>query len=442
MDGNALELNTVLGKIPQIEKHSSIVYGRDDMIADTDAEKDGAGTRKKNHGKDTARSKVPMPLPGRLAVKTFTVKLPEGMITSVPLRDDVALQDVMEKILRQKPHLTREGLGAVLSMTGEELDPAVSLADLKATEVLWGTTAVRWRVVREIERVADFLQEEASNNKIFKIYLPHGHVSSIIYDADKTVSEVLERLTSTRDDLLMDQYEAYDLKGNTLSLDWKLSEIEEHAFSFGTDIISWIEHKEKTQERSEVTTDTSVGKKSSASTPRKFTGRNPNRLSLVGKLPDKKRNLKDSRGPLSPKGARPKSPKGKKEKIHESVGITQWDTLDLDALGEDELSHEIATSRVQPSHWHLKHAVLMDGELFEQFLRDEEGFTADHMVPYHWLPPSVGDKAFDDDADAFNNDESQSSGEFEGWQQTMAKLVNDRRLEYENVAVTFAGTPS
>lgn len=147
------------------------------------------------------------------------------------------------------------------------------------------------------------------------------------------------------------------------------------------------------------------------------------------------------------------------------------DTLDLDALGEDELSREIATSRVQPSHWHLKHSLFQDTELFAKFLRvcpfaflpcvfaysqDEEQFTSDHMVPYRWLAPSEDDKAFDNAEDAFvlsdvlplpkyltssHKQVDKASGDFEAWQQSMAKLVSDRKLEFENVAVTFAGDP-
>ena len=43
------------------------------------------------------------------------------------------------------------------------------------------------------------------------------------------------------------------------------------------------------------------------------------------------------------------------------------DTLRLEAPGEDIISRELNTSRVQPSMWFLKHSHLSDVDLFNKF---------------------------------------------------------------------------
>lgn len=121
----------------------------------------------------------------------------------------------------------------------------LTLGEIGETEVLWGTSYAQWRVVRGAEKIDSFLaaEEEASNSKSFKIYLPQGQLSAFIYDAEKTVRQVLDRLKH-RDDLAMG-LQAYSMKGVPLDLEMKLSELKDRAICYGTDILTWIEHKEK-----------------------------------------------------------------------------------------------------------------------------------------------------------------------------------------------------
>lgn len=76
-------------------------------------------------------------------------------------------------------------------------------------------------------------------DKAFTIYLPNGQVSTNVFDPTKSIRELINRLTSTRAQLLNDSYSTTDLQGHELPLSMTQAEITGHKICYGTDILEW-----------------------------------------------------------------------------------------------------------------------------------------------------------------------------------------------------------
>lgn len=121
------------------------------------------------------------------------------------------------------------------------------------------------------------------------------------------------------------------------------------------------------------------------------------------------------------------------------MGITKWDTLSLEALSTQDDTHEMATSRVQPSVWYLKHAHLPDLELLAKFRADEAAgaYAYDYMVPYRFIDAPSG-PAQGAQADDSESEEDEGAGAFQDWQRRIAQRIAERQAEFESVAVTIS----
>jgi len=145
--------------------------------------------------------------------KIFKINLPGGSHESMPYMPTTTLKQALEKVSGK----TGISLGAYIpkDLDGNELDLRKTLKQI-------GKFEINFKDKSPIRKYP----------KILTIYLPKGQVSGVVFEPEKKLKYVLEKLCSSRTDVTMDKHVAKDMDGNKLDLNKTLGELNQPDIAF------------------------------------------------------------------------------------------------------------------------------------------------------------------------------------------------------------------
>jgi len=251
---------------------------------------------------------------------------------------------------------------------------------------------------------------------------------------------------------------AKDFQGNELDPNKTLEELDLKEICFGVNIIEWIEHKEK-EKNSETKEET---EDNTAQTPRQkirfgFLLDLEKQTSPISKDPtaSARRTKANGSGARSPHRKPSKTPAPKMKGIDYSKIVENLNK-------QHQTVDEIQFAAQLTSFWHMQHAEYEDEKLFEHYMEEEGKYKFTFMVPFPFLKSvplrkkpwemltrELGENTTEVEdgkikfikvtEDVKKGDEEVNGGDvvFMDWMRSMEEKVNEKREEFQAVAVVM-----
>eukprot|EP01125_Pyxidicula_operculata_P013777 TRINITY_DN456_c3_g1_i1.p1 TRINITY_DN456_c3_g1~~TRINITY_DN456_c3_g1_i1.p1 ORF type:complete len:1069 (-),score=327.30 TRINITY_DN456_c3_g1_i1:436-3228(-) len=416
-----------------------------------------------------------------LESKLFRVYLPGGDSTVFEFQPDRELEQVLERICQSKK-LDAAKMKDPFDLDGNVLDRKKKLGELGVMEISYGITMKQWTIARGQETIKDFLKNEegdGSNDKIFKVYLPNGHISSHRYAqiAEKSVSDVLDIICTKRSDLQVNQFVPTNFSGIPLDLNTLICNLPSREFCFGTDMLEWVMLKHQTkkalQQNQSSSTTTSSSERNSENKIEMYNTKTPQdmmkmRLHFIEEWQNSKKSSNDS---LKESGAgtyrakkltfgTPKSKASKnlaKNSFKGGMMVDYENTINSiwnSRFNETRYDEDLIIQNT--SYFHIQHSYWDDDQLLDYYLLEEErGYKSTSMVPFRFLEgksksdskseisklesAKQGSKSNIEETLSSHDfsESSSSSDEMKKWMESMEQKANDKREELQSISVTY-----